>query len=132
MGYDLYREGDAFSVSVHTWPRAYALAIEGGWEPRGTLPPKGLSKKARSEWPGTYDSNDGQFIAADDASNMAAALEKMMNALPALVADEGAPFDEHELAGAKVDPRAYFTPKDKRKLLEALIRFLRGGSCELR
>jgi hypothetical protein len=131
MGVDLHRGDDVFSVSVYTWQRAYALAIEGGWEPRGTLPPKGLSKKERTEWQGTYDSNDGQFIAAVDAANMAAALEKMVTILPPPAAADPAPFDVVSLSGARVDPRTYFTVEDMRKILKLLIEFLRGGACAI-
>jgi hypothetical protein len=131
MGFDLHRGDDFLSIGLHTWTRAYAFAIEGGWEPKGTLPPKRLSKMERAAWQGTYDSNDGQFIAADDASNMAAALEKMVSALPPPVAADPAPFDASSLAGGKVEPRAYFTVENKRKILELLIKFLRGGACEI-
>jgi hypothetical protein len=131
MGFDLRRGKDVLSVGVHTWPRAYAFAIEGGWEPKGTLPPKCLSGKERAAWQGWYDSGDGQFIAADDASNMAAALEKMVATLPPPVAAGSAPFDVSSLAGARVDPSTYFTVENKRKILVLLIEFLRGGACEI-
>ena len=131
MGFDLRRGEDVLSVSVHTWTRAYAFAIEGSWEPRGTLPPKRLSGKERAAWQGRYDSSDGQFIAADDASNMAAALEKRMATLGPPVAAGSAPFDAPSLAGARVDPRTYFTVENKRKILVLLIEFLRGGACEI-
>jgi len=132
MGFDLHRGDDVFSIGLHTWTRAYAFAIEGGWQPKGTLPPKHLSKKERAAWQGWYDCNDGQFIAADDASNMAAALEKMVAALPPPVATDPAPFDWSSLAGGQVEPRTYFTVENKRKILELLITFLHGGACEIR
>lgn len=132
MGFDLRRGDDVLSIGVHTWTRAYAFAVEGGWDPKGTLPPKHLSRKERAAWPGRYDSNDGQFIAADDASNMAAALEKMAATLPPLAAEEDpTPFDEPSLAGGRVEPRTYFALQSKRKILDILIKYLRGGVCEI-
>jgi hypothetical protein len=131
MGFDLRRGDDVLSLGVHTWTRAYAFAIEGGWEPKGTLPPMRFSKKERAAWQGWYDSNEGQFIAADDASNMAAALEKIVATLPPPIAADPAPFDASSLAGGRVDPRTYFEMENKRKILELLIKFLRGGACEI-
>jgi hypothetical protein len=131
MGFDLRRADDVLSLGFHTWTRAYAFAIEGGWEPKGTLPAKRFSQDVRAAWQGWYDSNDGQIITADDASNMAAALEKMVVTLPVLVPKESTPFDESSLAGGRIDPRAYFTLDDKRRVLQSLIHFLRGGACEI-
>ena len=132
MGFDLRRGDEVFSVSTQTWARAYALAIEGGWEPKGTLPPKNLSKRDRVAWQGWYDSNDGQFITDDDASKMASALEKMLAVLPPPIAANPAVHDASALAGGRVEPRTYFAVTSKRKILGLLIKFLRGGLCEIR
>lgn len=132
MGFDLRRGDDVFSVSKWTWTRAYAFAIEGGWAPKGTLPAKRFSKQQRKEWQGWYDSNDGQIISAEDASNMSMALERMMATLPPPTATaDPVLFDAPSLAGGQVDPRTYFSLENKREILSLMIKFLRGGACEI-
>jgi hypothetical protein len=42
-----------------------------GWIPAGTLPPEG---ETDDEWPGNYDSSEGQLVARADAANLATAL----------------------------------------------------------
>jgi hypothetical protein len=128
MGMDLRRGEDGISVSVFSWARAYAFAIEGGWNPQGTLPPEHLAEEEKANWPGTYDTNDNQIITAEDALAMAIALEKMLNTLgePEEIAERGP-----ALWGGYDQPRDYFTPKGKRMLLKALIHFLKGGACKI-
>jgi len=132
MGIDLRREKDGISISVFTWARAYALAIEGGWEPRGTLPPKHLPEAEKKAWPGAYDSNDCQIITDEDARAMADALEKMLASLgPPVVGSEAQPDGGVSLWGGYDQPQDYFNPENKRRVLKALINFLRGGACEI-
>lgn len=131
MGFDLRRGDDAFSLGYHTWTRAYAFAIEGGWEPCGTLPPDSISVEARARWEGRYDSNDGQIITADDASNMATALKMSLLTIAAPVASDITDFDLPSLAGGRIGPRRYFTLKEKHRILQSLIEFLQGGACEI-
>ena len=130
MGYDLCRKEDAISVSQFTWIRAYALAIEGGWEPDGTLPPAHWQKKFGS-WSGAYDSNDGQRVTSGDARNMAVGLEKMLSALDLTKAYDRENNDPTLLWGTRVDPISYFSDPAKRKILEALIKFIKGGEFEI-
>ena len=128
MGMDLRRGDDVISISIFSWARAYAFAIEGGWDPLGTLPPEHLTEEEKANWPGTYDSNEDQIITAEDALLMAFALEKMLQTLEETVetVDRGS-----SLWGGYDQPRDYFAPEGKRKLLEALIRFLKGGACKI-
>ncbi len=130
MGYDLIRKGDSVSVSQFTWIRAYALAIEGGWEPEGTLPPSRWQKQY-GKWTGTYDSNDGQRVTTGDAINMANALEKMLPALNPSKAYDRETNDPTLLWGTRVEPIPYFSDSAKRKILETLIKFIRGGEFEI-
>jgi len=130
MGYDLCRKEDSISVSLFTWIRAYALAIEGRWEPDGTLAPAHWQRKFGS-WPGTYDSNDGQRVSAGDASKMAAALESMLPALDPNKAYDRDNSDPTLLWGTLVGTIPYFSDPGKREILEALIKFLKGGEFEI-
>ena len=131
MGYDLCRKEDSISVSQFTWIRAYALAIEGGWEPDGTLAPAHWQRKFGS-WPGTYDSNDGQRVSAGDASKMAAALESMLPALDPRKAYDRESSDPTLLWGTRVDSISYFSDPEKGKILELLIIFLKDGEFEIK
>lgn len=130
MGYDLCRKEHSISISQFTWIRAYAFAIEGGWEPEGTLPPAHWQKKFGT-WLGTYDSNDGQRVAAGDARSMAAALEVMLLALDPRKAYDRESSDPTLLWGTRVDSISYFSDPTKGKILEALIKFLKGGEFEI-
>lgn len=92
------------------WYGLLGLAQANGWQPRGTLAPawvdengKGIDTtrplqeavvmysayqtprapiSADDEWPGTYDSNDGQCVTAEDAAALAAALGRAVRAKP--------------------------------------------------
>jgi len=71
------------------WGHLYDLAIHGGWEPQGTqhfgydevgFPLQG--ETCSPDWCGTYFSNDGQVVTADDARNLADALECALPDVP--------------------------------------------------
>jgi hypothetical protein len=70
------------------WAFYLNLAQLYGWKPRGTLPPKGQSA---DQWPGHYDSSDGQRVGPEDALTLA-------DALRAAVADASRPMTERDLA----------------------------------
>lgn len=130
MGYDLRRGADGISVSIHTWPRAYALAIEGGWTPQGTLPNPHLLEGAEF-WPGSYYDTEGQVITAEDAQAMAGALDIMLSRLPPEPGDDAIMNDYQALASSQIDAVTYFSLAGKRRILQALIQFLRGGECQI-
>jgi hypothetical protein len=130
MGFDLRRKDDGMSISIFTWIRACALAIEGGWEQLGTLPPAHWQDEEEA-WPGTYDSNDGQQVTAEDALAMAAALQAMLPSLDPQKAFDRDSDDPALLWGTRVDAISYFSDPGKRKILELLINFLKGGAFVL-
>jgi hypothetical protein len=132
VGFDFYRsENDAFSMGQDSWAHVYALSVRGGWEPRGTEPPRGLGKDERKAWDGGYDSNDGQILTDLEATAMVLALEKMLPELrdrsPRARSTDGAA----TLPRMDEESRSYFD-SDKRKMLIAFIDFLRRGACEIR
>jgi hypothetical protein len=45
------------------------------WKPAGTKAPRGVKA---AKWDGTYVTNDGQVVLAEDAANLADALERAM------------------------------------------------------
>jgi|SRR6266481_4834724 len=72
MGMDLYRGNEYFRCNVLTWVALLETAINYGWEPRGTGPPRGCLK---GDWRGNYHGNEGQLFYARDAKKLARALE---------------------------------------------------------
>jgi hypothetical protein len=73
MGMDLYRGTQYFRWNALPWVALLETAINYGWEPTGTGPPRGCLKK---DWDGSnYYGNQGQFFYARDAKNLATVLE---------------------------------------------------------
>jgi hypothetical protein len=76
MGFDLThtKTGSTFHFSGSGWTFILNLANRYGWKGMGTARPRkwGLFK----QWPGWYDSNDGQFVKTEDAAHLADTLEK--------------------------------------------------------
>lgn len=79
MGMDLEGTGGYFRWTYSGWSRVLELAVEYGWEPVGTGPPRGTLKR---DWLGSYDSNERQLLYARDAKNLADALEKALKDIP--------------------------------------------------
>jgi hypothetical protein len=78
MGFDLISySGREFRFTRTGWTYFLNLAMQYGWVPNRTRKPKGfgLFKK----WPGNYDTTEGQRVLADDAINLAMALEKALS-----------------------------------------------------
>ncbi|MHB0970007.1 MAG: hypothetical protein ACYC7A_03360 [Thermoanaerobaculia bacterium] len=74
MGMDLRNDaGDTFQLNGTSWAFYLTLAERYGWSPKGTERPSDYP--IVETWPGAYDRNDGQRVAADDASHLALALE---------------------------------------------------------
>ncbi len=74
MGYSLKSESGAETgFNMFGWGIVRRLAQDFGWRPLGTEPPVDWSS-ART-WSGTYTSNDGQLVTAQDALALGAALE---------------------------------------------------------
>lgn len=67
--------GATTGCTSSAWEFYLALARKYGWKGRGTMPPVGVPS---DEWEGSYNSNDGQQVTADDAAGMASALERVL------------------------------------------------------
>lgn len=143
------------TFSRQSWTKALELARLYGWKPMGTLPPPvHVFYKAEADWNGTYLTNDGQTVRAEDACCLAAALERSLNDIPQanhsidwtskfwLVEDlpewlspEEKVLIEEELEDGLLDiwgipPAQFFAGDEKRQLVE-VIRFCRLGSFEI-
>jgi hypothetical protein len=96
MGMDLYGDKDrCFRLRCGLWRSVRGLAVQYGWQPAGTIvyelePIPGdvsgrqlqASNRPIEDWCGTYDSNDYQTVTADDAANLANAIERALAELP--------------------------------------------------
>lgn len=154
MSYDLFNPTTTISrtFSRQAWTKALELARDYGWQPKGTRPPANHDfHKLGADWQGTYLTNDGQVVSAEDAARLAAALGRSLEDIP----DTNSPMNwnarlwleddqpewlspeeteivEEELQEglldiAGVDPLDYFAGEEKRSLNE-LMRFCRIGS----
>jgi hypothetical protein len=73
MGMDLCRGTDYFRWNAVGWVALLETAVNYGWEPMGTGPPRGRLKK---NWDGSnYYGNEGQLFYERDAKNLARALD---------------------------------------------------------
>lgn len=141
--------------SRQSWAKVLELARLYGWQPMGTQPPSIFDfYELGAEWNGTYLTNDGQVVKAEDARSLAAALESSLDRIP----DVAAPVDwnswlwledelpewlspeeraiiEETLQDGLLDtiaihPVDFFAGEEKRRLKE-LVRFCRLGSFEI-
>jgi hypothetical protein len=133
MGMDLSGAGGAFRFPNHGWRAVLALAHDyGGWVPAGTQAPRFDDGPPEDDWSGTYFSNDYQRVTAEDARNLAEALER---ALPDVPREKTWPrkvlraVDGRESEGMPDDlnPLEHFSGPQGRQYLEAFIRFCRAG-----
>lgn len=106
-----------------SWTKLLSLALFYGWQPMGTRVPSmteihGFDTEA---WDGTYLTNDGQIVVAEDALALAIALEKSLDDIPDFNLEAYPP----DLR--RVNPFEYFAGDGKRQLTE-FIKFCRLGS----
>jgi hypothetical protein len=80
MGVDLRNNrGDEFSFATIGWAFYLNLAaVAYGWGRRGTRPPRAWTT-ADGQWQGAYDWNAGQIVDAEDAADLARALEEYLD-----------------------------------------------------
>ena len=157
MSYELVNRSTIIcrTFSRQTWAKALELARLYGWRPQGTFPPSIYDfYKLGADWNGTYLTNDGQIVKAEDALSLAAALESSLDDipdtnvkidwnckfwleddLPEWLSPEERAIIEEELADGLLDimgihPLEYFAGAEKRHLTE-FIRFCRLGSFEI-
>ena len=157
MSYDLLNPSIALckTFSKQFWVKALELARLYGWQPIGTCPTPGIDfSKLGADWLGTYLTNDGQIVSAEDACALAAALERSLDDIPGariepdwdfslwLEADLPEWFSpaerdlvEEELQDGLLDimgtpPLEFFAGDEKPHLIQ-FIRFCRLGSFEI-
>lgn len=100
MGMDLHGRQGYFRFTLYGWDRVLKLALLYGWQPLGTAlnrrqarryaekvckTPEQVSQmisRLALEYHGAYCFNEGQYVTARDAKNMAAALERALPDIP--------------------------------------------------
>jgi hypothetical protein len=154
MSYELINPSTTLcrKFSRQSWAKALELAQLYGWQPKGTQPPQEYDfRKLSADWNGTYLTNDGQLVKAEDAFWLAGALERSLEKIPDAkgrtdwnsqlwladeypewLSPEEIAMVEEELKEGLLDimgtsPFEFFAGAEKRKLVE-LIRFCRLGS----
>jgi hypothetical protein len=157
MSYELINQATEIcrTFSRQSWTKALELARLYGWQPMGTRPPLFYHfSQLNAEWNGTYLTNDGQVVKAEDAYSLAATLERSLKDIseanckidwaPGLWSNDDYPewlspderaIIEDELQDGLLDiigtdPREFFAGDEKQTLLD-VIRFCRLGSFEI-
>lgn len=148
MGYDLTNHaGQQFRFNMTGWSKLFDLAVEFGWHPAGTKAENWIDAQTGevvrdySDWDGSYFYNEYQYVTSEDASALAAALERALPNLPnvdmheattrsdldaqrmnALMADMGL-----RVANGDLKPVQYFSGPLKGKI-QRFIYFCKAGS----
>ena len=135
------------------WAKVLSLAMLYGWKPMGTHPASKIEVWGMDpeDWDGTYLTNDGQIVIAEDALSLAMALEKSLDDIPDfnieldrgsksreevdlpewLLPEEGIIIEEQPkdqpLDLPEIHPFEYFAGEEKRHLVD-FIKFCQLGS----
>ena len=97
MSMDLLGAGGTERISHESWCKVLELAYQYGWKPQGTEPPQWCDADGEpckqlywdpDEWNGSYFTNDHQWVARQDAANIADALERALDDIPDFATDE--------------------------------------------
>jgi hypothetical protein len=132
MAMDLFSEIEGwFRFDVSEWKRLLELARGHGWEPMGTESPDlEPDFSPRKDWDGSYFSNDYQTVTAEDARNLADALERAIADLPnrhAKDAEEKSSKGAPEATGVSASPNQWLSDQAERKRIREFIRYCRAG-----
>jgi len=109
--------------SKESWVKILNLAMFYGWQPLGTRVPSitEIHGLIFEDWDGTYLTNDGQIVVAEDALRLGRALEKSLDDIPDFNLEVYPP-DLNQ-----INPFEYFAGDEKQQLTD-FIRFCRLGS----
>lgn len=109
--------------SRDSWFKVLSLGVFYGWQPMGTRVPSmtEIHGYDADYWNGTYLTNDGQIVVAEDALSLAIALKRSLDDIP----DFNLEVYSSDLS--KITPFEYFAGDEKRQL-EDFIRFCKLGS----
>ena len=112
MSYELFNPSITLCRKFNRqfWVKALELARLYGWQPMGTLPAPGVDfSQLGAVWHGTYLTNDGQVVRAEDARALAAALERSLED----ISEARVALDWDPDAWRKYDLPAWLSPAEK-------------------
>jgi hypothetical protein len=109
--------------SRESWTKLLSLGLFYGWQPMGTRAPSMMEIHGfhAEYWDGTYLTNDGQIVVAEDALSLGMALERSLDDIPDFN------LDYYLVDLSKVNPFEYFAGTGKRQLTD-FVKFCRLGS----
>ena len=97
--------------------QALRLARSYGWQPVGTrLPARHALNVPFIDWDGSYLTNDGQVVLAEDARSLASALERALDDLP----DANVAMDWNPKIWTEADLPEWLSPAEKEMIEEGL------------
>ena len=124
----IYHLSSQFAISrqkfsKESWTKLLSLGMFYGWQPLGTRVPSitEIHGFDVDDWDGTYLTNDGQIVVAEDAFSLGTTLEKSLDDIPDFN------LNYYLLDLTRDTPFEYFAGDEKTQL-EEFIRFCRLGS----
>jgi hypothetical protein len=136
MGFDLVstETGKTFMANLSGWQGLLELAHRYGWTPAGTIL-EDEDGSLRSEWSGTYYSNDYQLVTEYDARQFADAIERALPDIPRHDATyhkteqlPGFPLGLRVPTGEPISLHESFSGRRGRQFLCEFVRFARAGA----
>ena len=137
MGMDLINRQGTTHFTVYVWGKILALARMYGWKPTGTQAPKDWAEEEEGRvWDGGYVWNGGQIVIADDAEELADALERALDDIPGFyaawhkadISEDGGPLIPVE---ENLSPLEALSGENK-PVVKEFIAFCRQGAFEIR
>jgi hypothetical protein len=119
MPYELFNPSTTISrrFSRQFWVKALELARSYGWQPMGTQPPSSHDfHLLNADWHGTYLTNEGQMVKAEDAFCLAVALERSLDDIP----DANIEMDWNPKYWVEDDLPEWLSPEEKEMIEEGL------------
>ena len=119
MTYELFNPPTTISrkFSRQFWAKALELARIYGWKPMGTRPPSTHDfHSLNADWNGTYLTNDGQGIKAEDALSLALAIESALDDIP----DDNIEMDWNPKLWIEDDLPEWLSPEEREMIEDGL------------
>ena len=109
--------------SKESWTRILSLGVFYGWQPMGTRVPSitEIHGFDTDYWDGTYLTNDGQIVVAQDARWLGKALERSLDDIPDFN------LDVYSLDLNQITPFEFFAGEGKQQLTD-FVKFCKLGS----
>ena len=109
--------------SRDSWVKLLSLGLFYGWQPMGTRVPSMTEIHGFHDeyWDGTYLTNDGQIVVAEDALALRVALKKSLDDIPDFN------LEVYPTDLSSINPFEYFAGDEKQQLVD-FIKFCRLGS----